>query len=166
MKKNENVLVTFQKRVRRSSDFKTKKHCHLPSIYRYPFITSELPKVYILDCPIVPHSLKMKLSICLCVFLSSWKATNAFLPSQARAFTLATTKPTTSSSLNADAEHENVSEFRKGQRQGSNASIEVRALSYFVLYPIHIYIYIALDTFTVVSFSIRLSYSPYSLIVH
>jgi hypothetical protein len=67
----------------------------------------------------------MKLSISLLVFLSSWKATNAFLPSQTRAFALATTKPTTSS-LNADAEHDNVSEFRKGQRQGSPGAVEVR----------------------------------------
>ena len=92
--------------------------------------------MYILDRPVVPHSLKMKLSIVLFVVLSSWKATNAFLPSQARAFTLATTTPTTSSSsLNADAEHDNVSEFRKGQRQGSPAAGEVRILLYFVLYP-------------------------------
>lgn len=91
--------------------------------------------MYTLDRPIVPHSLKMKLSIFLFVVLSSWKATNAFLPSQARAFTLATTKPTTSSSLNADAEHDNVSDFRKGHRQGRNGAAEVRTLSYFLLCP-------------------------------
>jgi hypothetical protein len=66
--------------------------------------------------------------------LSSWKATNAFLPLQG-AFTLATNKPTTSSSLNADAEHDNVSDFRKGQRIGSPGSIEVRTLLYFVVDP-------------------------------
>jgi hypothetical protein len=107
----------------------------------------------------------MKLSICLLVFLSSWKATNAFLPLQARAFTLATTKPTTSSSLNADSEHENVSDFRKGQRQGSNASIEVRASLYFVRSVSNIYI--ALDTLTVVAvvFLIRLSHRILSLYI-
>jgi hypothetical protein len=78
----------------------------------------------------------MTLSICLFVFLSSWKAANAFLPLQARAFTLATNKPTTSSSLNADAEHDNVSDFRKGQRIGSPGSIEVRTcILYFFVYP-------------------------------
>jgi hypothetical protein len=115
--------------------------------------------VYILDRPIVPHSLKMKLSIFLFVVLSSWKATNAFLPLQARAFTLATPKPTTSSSLNADAEHDNVSEFRKGQRQGSPAAGEVRTLLYFVLYSY------APDTFTALSFFIILSHCIISLYI-
>jgi hypothetical protein len=59
----------------------------------------------------------MKLSTFLFVFLSSWKATNAFLPLQPRAFTPATTKPTTSSSLNAFDGHENVADYRKGMSE-------------------------------------------------
>jgi hypothetical protein len=65
----------------------------------------------------------MKLSLFLFVFASPWKATNAFLPLQARAFAPATTKTTTSSSsMNADsdAEHEKVSDYRKSMSQSRN----------------------------------------------
>jgi hypothetical protein len=74
----------------------------------------------------------MKLSTFLFVFLSSWKATNAFLPLQARAFTLATTKPTTSSSLNSEAEHEHVADYRKGisESRKDGKPDDVRTLLY------------------------------------
>jgi hypothetical protein len=95
----------------------------------------------------------MKLSICLFVFASSWKATNGFLPSQPRAFTAATTK-TTTSSLNADVEHEKVSDYRKSMsvsRTGPD-EIEVRTHDCISHTYISIWYYLPLQVMFIVFF--------------